>query len=162
MTRRQLLVVVGWLVVFAWLWVNFRPSQLGGPVSYTVVSGQSMEPELSAGDLALIRRHDVYRPGEVVAYHTEGGAIILHRITRVLDDGRFVLRGDANSWDDPFLPGPRQLLGRLDTHVPKVGWAVEWMRRPVWVSVFVGLVGALVAHLYLRPQIERATREEAR
>lgn len=159
MTRRQALVVVGWLFVLAWSWVNLRPSQLGGPVTYTVISGQSMEPALSVGDLAFIRDASAYDVGDVVAYRTEGGAIVLHRISRVLDDGRFVLRGDANSWDDPFLPGPDEVLGRLDMHVSNVGWVVEWMRRPLWVSLFVGIVGALVAHLYLRPEIDRAVKE---
>ena len=159
MTRRQALVLIGWLAVLAWSWVTLRPSQLGGPVTYTVISGQSMNPALEVGDLALIRRADSYGIGDVVAYRTEGGAIVLHRVTRVLDDGRFVLRGDANNWDDPYLPGPQDVVGRLDMHVPNVGWVVEWMRRPVWVSLFVGVVGALVAHLYMRPQIERAVKE---
>jgi signal peptidase len=159
MTRRQALVLVGWLFVLLWSWVNLRPSQLGGPITYTVISGQSMEPALSVGDLALIRDERAYGMGDVVAYRTEYGAIVLHRISRVLDDGRFVMRGDANSWDDPFLPRADELLGRLDGHLPKVGWVVEWLRRPVWVSIFVGVVGALVAHLYLRPEIERAVKE---
>jgi signal peptidase len=120
-----------------------------------------MEPALSMGDLALIRDERAYEVGDVVAYRTEYGAIVLHRISRVLDDGRFVMRGDANGWDDPFLPRPEELLGRLGQHVPKVGWLVEWLRRPLWVSIFVGVVGALVAHLYLRPEIARAVKEPA-
>ncbi len=76
------LVVLG--IALGWfLW--FRPSTLGGPAHYVMVSGESMEPTLHGGDLLLVRRQGGYSPGDIVAYRVpEGepaeGRIVVHRI----------------------------------------------------------------------------------
>ena len=60
-----LTVTVAFLAVGWWL---LGPSQLGGPTSYAVLSGNSMEPHLERGDLVLTRTKPSYSVGEVVLY----------------------------------------------------------------------------------------------
>lgn len=57
----RLLIAAGWVVLGWWGWAALRPSQLGGPVTYTIVSGSSMKPALAAGDLALLRPASDYQ-----------------------------------------------------------------------------------------------------
>ena len=130
-------------------WLTAGPSQLGGPVSYAIVSGSSMEPYLHRGDLVVLRPADLYRVGEVVAYRTAGGATILHRVVATIAD-RFVLRGDANSWIDPYEPARQHIVGRLDRRFPGAGRFLVWLRSPVPASVTVGVVSFWVGARYVR------------
>lgn len=112
-------------------------------MSYAIVSGSSMEPALHRGDLVVVRPAGGYRVGDVVAYRTEGGATVLHRIVGRAGD-RYVLQGDANSWLDPFQPADEHILGRLQRDIPGVGLAIDWLRQPIPASVLVGVVSFLV------------------
>ena len=121
-------------------WMFFAPAQLGGGTSYAIIVGNSMEPELHRGDLAVIRERTVYRAGDVVLYDSrELGSKVLHRIVRV-EDGRFVLKGDNNSFLDAERPTEEQIVGSLSATVPAVGRATEWLREPLHSALLVGLV----------------------
>jgi signal peptidase I len=145
--RALALVVGAGALVCAWLAVG--PAQLGGPVSYAIVSGSSMEPHLHRGDLVVVSPAARYEVGDVVAYRIASGATILHRIIGTTGD-RFVLRGDANTWTDPYEPARRHIVGRLDHRLPGVGRALEWLRSPLPMSLTVGVVSFLVGARFTR------------
>ena len=99
-----------------------------------------MEPKLHRGDLAVVRKQSVYRAGDVVLYDSrELGSKVLHRIVRV-EDGRFVLKGDNNSFLDSEHPTEEQIVGKLWMSAPAVGRATEWLREPLHSALLVGLV----------------------
>ena len=80
-----------------------------------------MEPKLHRGDLAVVRKQSVYRAGDVVLYDSrELGTKVLHRIVRV-EGGRFVLKGDNNSFLDAEHPTEEQIVGSLWVSAPAVG-----------------------------------------
>jgi signal peptidase len=135
------------VLVCAWLAIG--PAQLGGPVSYAIVSGSSMEPHLHRGDLVVVRPAGRYQVGDVVAYRTAHGATILHRIIGTAGD-RFVVRGDANTWTDPYQPSQRHIVGRLAHRLPGVGRALDWLRSPLPMSLTVGAVSFLIGARYTR------------
>lgn len=121
-------------------WVFFAPAQAGGGTSYAIIVGSSMEPGLHRGDLAVVRKRTVYRPNDVVLYDSrELGAKVLHRIVRV-EGGRFVLKGDNNSFLDAERPTEEQVAGSLWVSAPAVGKASEWLRQPLHSALLVGLV----------------------
>ena len=70
MTRspRAYIGVAATIAFFAIGWWLLGPSQLGGPTSYAVLSGTSMEPHLERGDLVLTRSKPSYSVGEVVPF----------------------------------------------------------------------------------------------
>jgi signal peptidase I len=121
-------------------WIFFAPAQVGGGTSYAIIVGNSMEPKLHRGDLAVVRRQSVYRVGDVVLYDSrELGSKVLHRIVRV-EDGRYVLKGDNNSFLDAEHPTEEQIVGTLWVTAPSVGRATEWLRQPLHSALLVGLV----------------------
>ena len=121
-------------------WVFFAPTQLGGGTSYAILVGNSMEPDLHRGDLAVVREQSIYRPGDVVLYDSrELGSKVLHRIVRVEGD-RFVLKGDNNSFLDPERVTEDQIVGSLWTSAPAVGRVSEWLRVPLHSALLVGFV----------------------
>jgi signal peptidase I len=127
-------------------WLALAPAQVGGAVTYVIVAGASMEPHIHAGDLVLVRSAPLYHVGDVVAYQNrEMGRVVLHRIID-LQGGRYVLKGDANSWVDSYHPTREDIIGRMWARVPRLGRALEWLRKPEHAAVAAGgLTGALGA-----------------
>jgi signal peptidase I len=110
--------------------VLLLPPQLGGRTSYAIITGNSMEPELSAGDLVLMRARDAYAEGEIVGYRDPLiGQVVLHRIVDRVG-GRFVTQGDNNDFRDPSRPVPEDVLGERWVAVPYLGSLVARVPRP--------------------------------
>lgn len=166
MTRSRLTALLAGAVAAALLgaaWVFLAPTQLGGGTSYAVIVGNSMEPGLHRGDLAVVRKRGAYRPGDAVLYDSrELGAKVLHRIDRV-DGGRFVLKGDNNDFFDAEQPTEGQIVGTLWLRVPALGNLSGWLREPLHVAILVGLatlfclggLGAGAAIVSRRPRSAR-------
>jgi len=114
--------VVGSVLFVALLW--FDTGMFG--VQPAIVSGVSMKPTMSAGDV-VITRHvsaDDISLGDIVRYRSGHGTPILHRVIEIEDvpGGRvFVTQGDNNNTpDEPVLAS--QVEGKVILIVPKVGW----------------------------------------
>ncbi len=127
-------------------WVLFAPPQLGGQTSYVIINGNSMEPGMHRGDLAIVRQASTYETGDVVTYrHPQIGPVIHRIIGR--DGARFVFQGDNNDFIDGYHPSQDELIGELWIHVPEIGsWLVRF-RDPVYMFgllfvAFIGLGGA--------------------
>ena len=121
-------------------WSFFAPAQLGGGTSYAIIVGNSMEPKLHRGDLAVVRAQSSYQPGDVVLYDSrELGTKVLHRIVRV-EGSHFVLKGDNNYFLDAERPVAEQIVGSLWVSAPAVGRVTEWLREPLHSAILVGLV----------------------
>ena len=153
--RSALKSIASWtlLLVFVVLWAMFlRPQFLGGPTTFIGVSGISMEPTMSDGDLAVVSRRGSYAPGDVVAYRIPDGQPgegnnIIHRIAG--GDGRrgYLTRGDHNSWDDLWRPTDDDVLGKVVLRLPGVAGLFGKLREPWVLAPFAGVV-AFVAVLW--------------
>lgn len=134
------------VVVVLTAWVLFAPPQLGGQTSYVIVNGNSMEPAMQRGDLAIVRKADRYEIGDVVTYrHPQIGPVIHRVIGR--DGARYVFQGDHNSFIDGYHPTQEELIGKLWIHVPSVGSWLTRFQSPVYMFgllfvAFIGLGGA--------------------
>ena len=108
-----LLLLVG---IGVWL----TSAYLGLPVASTIVSGGSMYPTLSPGDMVLLVADRHPRPGEVVVYRGPGGEQVIHRVYTV-GDGYAVMKGDNNPEPDPPVPVGR-VEYRVVARVPPTLW----------------------------------------
>ena len=125
---------------FALGWWLLGPSQLGGPTSYAVLSGISMEPHLERGDLVLTRAKPSYSVGEVVLYEDhETGSRVLHRIIGERN-GHFVTKGDNNDFVDPVHPAPDEVVGKFWFAVPGAGAVLAWLKHPVNLAILLTLL----------------------
>lgn len=101
---------LGCVLLIAYLLLG--PTQIGGPVSYVVTSGNSMAPALEEGDLVVVRESSSYEVGDVVAYFDPIlGSPVLHRIVDMSGD-RFVFKGDNTDRIDEFRPTHSDLIGK--------------------------------------------------
>jgi len=115
---------------------------------YVVVSG-SMEPNVPVGSICLVncqdREPDV---GDVIAYKA-GDSIITHRVIEETDEG-YVTKGDANNAADPGIVKQKQIFGVCSLVIPKVGYAVMFLRSLKGIVLTVtgiicfGLLGVLI------------------
>lgn len=142
-TALLIAVLAGW---FLWL----RPASLGGPVTFVRVTGVSMEPGMSTGDLAVMRADDSYDTGEVLAFRVpledgSSGPFVIHRV-KDRHDGVLTMRGDNNDFDDPWAVRDRDVAGQLWLHVPGVGSAIARIANPV---VLAALAAAITVFLVL-------------
>lgn len=144
--------ILAWagLIGIALAWATFlRPTSLGGPVSYVIVSGNSMEPTYSDGDLAVLKERASYAVGDVVAYRvatTNGrGALVIHRIIGV-ENGAFLTQGDNRDGRDQWRPTERDMIGTPMVAIPLLGRALRTVATPAGMAALSG-IGAFFAVL---------------
>ena len=135
-------------LVVAWFFL-LRPQNLGGPVGYVIVSGQSMEPTLHSGDLVLVRQRESYQVGDVIAYRIPRGEpgegiIVVHRIVGGSAEEGFVTRGDNRTGADLWRPRPQDIAGALWLHLPRVGWLLGLLRTPLVLATAAAAVAVLL------------------
>ena len=163
MSSRLVIRILGALAglgALALAWLLLAPPALGGKTSIVITSGNSMEPKLHEGDLAIARQRPSYGVGDVVLFRSSTlGREVLHRIVAV-EDGHFVTKGDNNDYRDPGRVSPDDVHGEAALLVPGAGKPVAWLRHPLnaavalFVLVFLSLAGGReVARRRPRPTV---------
>ena len=146
-------VLAAFLLVFVFAaWIVFAPLQLGGQVTYVIVTGNSMEPGFHLGDLVVMHQVLDYQVGEIVVYrNAELKGLVFHRIIGK-DQGHFILQGDHNSWTDSYQPTREEMVGKLWIHIPRAGKTVQWLRLPLNMALMAGAAGGiLMTAVLVRP-----------
>jgi len=134
----------------------FRPTFLGGDVTYVIATGSSMEPLIHHGDLLVLKRASSYQVGDIVGYKPFLPAgvssdyrlpLIVHRIVDVDKRGWFVTKGDNFDRKDPYAVKEDLIVGKFWFSVPYLGYLFMLAQRPFFLAVtssllFFLLVGA--------------------
>ena len=158
------LLTLGPLLLLAGGLLFLRPLLLGGDVSYVIVTGVSMRPTLWQGDLALARRAANYELGDVVAYHSPEGPLVIHRIIGREGDA-FTFQGDNNDFVDPWTATPEQIAGKAWVAIPRLGALFSYLQNPVRLAAAVGaffLYISLAGLFLARPLGSRKRRRRLR
>jgi signal peptidase I len=131
----------------AWL-VLLRPVALGGPATYAIVSGTSMEPLLHTGDLVIARAESSYAVGELVIYRVpagqqDAGSVIVHRIIGGDGTSGFVVMGDNKPAPDPWHPKSSDIVGRSWVELAGSGRLLLVLRSPLVLATVIGGLAGL-------------------
>lgn len=132
------------IAVLALLW----PSSMGGQMAYVLVSGESMEPTMRTGDLAIVRKRSSYGAGDIVAFKVPkgevgAGEVVIHRV-KSGDAKGYVMRGDNKPADDPWTPAAADVLGRRVLLIPRLGLVLRALASPIVLGLFAGSLAAVV------------------
>ena len=143
-TLALLIAVASWFLLL-------RPTVLGGPAGYILVSGRSMEPNVHEGSLVVTISQSAYRVGDIVAYRIPAdepaaGLLVIHRIVGGSPETGFLLRGDNASGSDIWRPRPGDIVGKAQAVVPGATGALLFIRSP---SVAASVAAALAVYLVL-------------
>lgn len=116
-----------------------------GQVTTTVMS-DSMEPGLRAGDVVVVRPMTAkqVKVGQVVLVDDPDvtGRLRLHRLVS-LQNGRMVLKGDANRTNDGTPVARDDLIGAGWLRVPWIGLPVFWLRSGELLPLGLAVVALL-------------------
>lgn len=146
------------VVALAAVWaVTLRPQALGGPASYVLVRGQSMEPTYHSGDLVLVRAAPSYEVGDIVAFRVPdddlgAGIILIHRIIGGSASEGYQLKGDNNDSPDAWLPRDTDVVGKAWIEVPRLGSLLALVRDPLMLA---SLAAGIAAAMVLRPSSKK-------
>lgn len=121
---------------------------------YTVLT-DSMVPEFSSGDMVFVKivGAEKIETGDVITFNPSSGsdAYLTHRVTEKLPDYQgtgvtcFRTKGDANSSEDSFLIDESRVIGKVQFHVPKLGFILRFIQLrwyfvvPLLLMLFVFL-----------------------
>lgn len=158
-------VSVAFLVVFVVGWaITLRPVALGGPATYVVVTGSSMEPTYTDGDLVVLREEPSYEVGDIVTFPVPegepgGGALIVHRVVGGTADA-YEIQGDNNDRLDEWSPSAEDVLGSAWFHAPGVGKLLRYAMDPALLAAAAGGLTVVLVLLRRDPKSPAATTSE--
>ena len=141
------------------IWVLFAPINVGGRAAYVILSGNSMQPEFSLGDLVVTHRQNHYKIGDALAYEHPTIGYVFHRVIAFDEEKNYILKGDHNDWDDSYHPAQDEIIGKLWLHVPELGKTLEILRSP-FAFAMLSLVFILLLFIFLRPPKEKKKRKK--
>lgn len=123
--------------------------------SAVVLSG-SMEPELSRGDLIIVREAGEYDVNDVVVYQQDG-ILIVHRIIKVSDE-EIITKGDANPVADQPISA-EAIRGKVVMTVPLAGTLVNLLKTP-FGTVCLIIAAILLVEIPRRREQKQADNEK--
>lgn len=103
------------------------------PVRPMVIATGSMEPQIYAGDMVLVKRipSKELKVGDIIQYKS-GNIYIFHRIIETVEEKqelKYRTKGDNNSISDHELVTAENIRGKVVYTVPKIGWPVILLKQ---------------------------------
>jgi signal peptidase I len=138
--------LLNWAVfslVVAGAYLLAGPTAIGGPASYVIVDGTSMEPTYDDGDLIIAFERDIYAVGDNIVYDAPVDLQfnVIHRIIASTEGG-FITQGDNRDEPDRWIAPHETIHGAARFHIPNGGALIAFLRQP---AVILGLLSGLVA-----------------
>ena len=121
--------------VMAW------PAALGGKGTWITVSGTSMEPNYSTGDLVLAWDTGDWQIGDVVLYGVQdSNGLIVHRLVSGSAEEDWYAQGDNKERIDPWAIPDDAIRGEEMVHIPHLGTVLTWARSPQILAILTGIL----------------------
>ncbi|MEI7779663.1 MAG: signal peptidase I [Actinomycetes bacterium] len=114
-------------------WMLAAPASIGGPATFALVEGHSMQPLLRTGDLAVAHREHSYAVGDLVIVRVASNfgvsGLVIHRLVSGNAATGWKTKGDNNSWVDPWTVKNNQIAGKYFGGVPRFGAYLGWVNQ---------------------------------
>lgn len=131
---------------------NSVPSVFGYK-PFVVLSG-SMETEIYAGDLLIVKEVDnsTLQVDDIIAFRTPDNYVTTHRIIDIVktEDGIFYeTKGDNNNTADDNLVSAKSVEGKYHSKFSKVGYIVLFIQEPLGFAVMMLALFIVCIFIYL-------------
>lgn len=139
--RLALIVLCGGILGFNIYFANANSllgNQLPMPFGYgaAVVLSGSMEPEMSKGDLIIVKETDSFVVDQIVVFQ-DGQSLVVHRIIEISGE-KIVTKGDANNVaDDPI--DSSLVKGEVILVIPNMGSWIEGIKTPIGTIIIIAV-----------------------
>ncbi len=111
----------------------------------------SMEPQLKVGDLVVTRpvAPAAIAVGDIITFHPPprmAESLLSHRVIGIQENSplSFRTKGDANATSDPFVTPARDVVGRVSSHFPLLGYAVILLKSVAGLMVALVVPGLII------------------
>ena len=136
-----ILFVNGVILVNSFIHPDEIPSFFGWK-PFIVLSG-SMETEIDAGDVAVVRETDTasLKKGDIIAFKS-GEIVITHRIYDIIQEEgetRYITKGDNNNAEDNGYVLPEQIEGVYQFKISRLGNIEMFIQTPIGMIVFLSI-----------------------
>jgi signal peptidase I len=121
-----------------------------------MVVGESMEPTMSQGDLVVAKGRNSYSIGDIVAYRSPYGPVVIHRIVAI-DGDNFITQGDNRDSVDSWVVTRDMILGKSLVAIPYVGFLFNFLRQPIMLALFIAalFLALIIPSILLTPKERR-------
>lgn len=141
--RRRVVEFLVSIAVLALWWVTLAPQNIGGPLTYAVVSGTSMEPDFFSGDLIVAKAQSDYQVGDSVIYEIYGGYIV-HQIISESSKG-YRTQGVNNNTPDSWTVSREKVKGEYLVSIPGLGKSLVFLlNRPLALGALAAALAGLL------------------
>ncbi|HEY5477441.1 MAG TPA: signal peptidase I [Tepidiformaceae bacterium] len=135
------------------LFVVLAPRTLGW--QFVVVSGNSMEPTIHLGAIAVMKKVDPQKlkVGDIIMFTdpSQSDRAVTHRLVGVNDNGAsFTTRGDANQALDAGTVPAQDVRGKFLFSIPEAGRVVRWMGSSQGYLMIILVGGGVLIFWVLR------------
>ncbi len=118
-----------------------------------VVLSNSMQDEISAGDLVIVKEVDIKEldEGDIIAFRTSNDFVTTHRIVNIVisEKGKcFETKGDSNNTNDEELICGESVEGKYVHKIPVVGHIILFIQKPYGFAII--LMAILIIWLLVR------------
>lgn len=136
-----ILLINGVILINSYIKPNEVPSFLGWK-PFIVLSG-SMETEIYAGDLAVVKEVDTntLKKGDIIAFK-RGDIVITHRIYDIVqEDGitKYITKGDNNNTEDNGYVLPEQIEGLYQFKISRLGNLAMFVQTPTGMIICLSI-----------------------
>jgi len=124
-----------------------------------VLSDSMSKTDFNAGDLVLVKETDpsTLKEGNIIAYTSTGtdnyGETVTHKIRSLTTDADgnpgFITYGTTTNTDDETVVTYEYVLGKYETHIPKVGTFFQFLKTtPGYICcIFIPFMLLILIHL---------------
>lgn len=110
---------------------------------FYIVDTGSMVPTLPVDSMIIVREIDAtsnIEKGDIVTYYAgNGNTRVTHRVAQVVEDEKFITRGDANNTDDPNILDRDRIIGKLVLTIPYLGTVFRTLSSKIGIAILITL-----------------------
>lgn len=127
-----ILFVNGVILINSFVHPDEIPSFFGWK-PFIVLSG-SMETEIYAGDVAVVKESDTFKTGDIIAFRSTDDIVVTHRIVKIEKENgqtRYITKGDNNNTEDNGYVLPEQIEGVYQFNISRLGNLAMFVQTPL-------------------------------
>ena len=142
------------------------PNKVPGIFGYKpfIVLSNSMENEIKAGDLVIVKEVDssTLKEKDIIAFRDKDNTVTTHRIVEKVKydkDDCFTTKGDNNNTNDNGPICSKDIEGKLIKVIPVLGHIILFIQQPYGIAIMI-LALIIVSLLIYNSSKEKLSKEE--
>lgn len=130
-----------------------------------IIKTESMRPNINPGDIVIVKKvkEEKLKVNDVITIKTDNG-INTHRIVRIEENFKFVVKGDNNNLEDSNYVMYSQILGKKIMRIPLIGNFASFLQDEVYIIILFIIILKIFIHyqsLQERKDMRRLKKEKA-